>query len=293
MVSILTQTRSTRCGRTRLSLSTIYRTLGLLRNLGLVDEVHLGEDHHHYELKSAAAHHHLVCRSCGRVTEFSTLLADELAASVGDEYGYDVQEVRIDLAGLCSPCREEQESGGTTPRGAPRGMSVVAGESAPQGHAAGTRCYSVHCSPGKPGWSPAWRGSGNRGSWRASVCRGLAQVLRQATDLDRAANDKVALGAGEASQVLVIGPGAAWMRRWGTDGGGARRPAECRQSASSALTGLSARGQLAGKTKLCDTACTDLGPDSGPIIRVVDLPGLTADLHPKGRIRTTTSWNPP
>ena len=171
----------------RLSLSTVYRTLGLLRNLGFVDEVHLGEDHHHYELKSAAAHHHLVCRSCGRVTEFSTLLADELAASVGDEYGYDVQEVRIDLAGLCSPCREEQESGGTTPRGAPRGMSVVAGESAPQGHAAGTRCYSVHCSPGKPGWSPAWQGVlGSGGSWRASVLpRGLSSRCCRPGPTDR------------------------------------------------------------------------------------------------------------
>jgi Fur family transcriptional regulator, ferric uptake regulator len=90
----------------RLSLSTVYRTLSLLRDLGLIDEVHLGEDHHHYELKPSAVHHHLICLSCGRIEEFSSVLAEELAASVAREHDFEVHGVQIDLTGFCARCRE-------------------------------------------------------------------------------------------------------------------------------------------------------------------------------------------
>jgi Fur family ferric uptake transcriptional regulator len=90
----------------RLSLSTGYRTLSLLRDLGLIDEVHLGEDHHHYELKPSAVHHHLICLRCGRIEEFSSVLAEELAASVAREHDFEVHGVQIDLTGFCARCRE-------------------------------------------------------------------------------------------------------------------------------------------------------------------------------------------
>ncbi len=90
----------------RLSLSTVYRTLGLLRDLGLIDEVHLGEDHHHYEVKPSTVHHHLICLRCGRVEEFSSVLAEELAASVAREHDFEMHEVRIDVSGLCASCRK-------------------------------------------------------------------------------------------------------------------------------------------------------------------------------------------
>jgi Fe2+ or Zn2+ uptake regulation protein len=66
----------------RLSRSTVYRTMRLLRDLGLIDEVHLGQDHHHYEIKAPAHHHHLICLGCGQVLEFSDALAEQLAARV-------------------------------------------------------------------------------------------------------------------------------------------------------------------------------------------------------------------
>jgi Fur family ferric uptake transcriptional regulator len=89
----------------RMSLSTVYRTLSLLRDLGLIDEVHLGEDHHHYEIKPSAVHHHLICLACGRIQEFSNLLAEELAGSVAREHDFEVRDVQIDLTGFCSRCR--------------------------------------------------------------------------------------------------------------------------------------------------------------------------------------------
>lgn len=89
----------------RLNLSTVYRTLGLLRDLGLVDEQRLGEDHHHYELRTSAAHYHLVCQSCGSVVEFTSPLVEQLKEAVGRELDYTITAAQIDLLGACAACR--------------------------------------------------------------------------------------------------------------------------------------------------------------------------------------------
>jgi Fur family transcriptional regulator, ferric uptake regulator len=89
----------------QISLSTVYRTLRLLRNLGLVDELHLDEEHHHYELKPATAHHHLICLGCGQVLEFSSPLVQRLVAAVARAKGYQITETRIDLTGYCACCQ--------------------------------------------------------------------------------------------------------------------------------------------------------------------------------------------
>jgi len=188
----------------RLSLSTVYRTLGLLRDLGLVDEVHLGQDHHHYEMKPAAAHHHLICRACGRVTEFSTFLADEMAASVGDQYGYDVQEVRIELTGLCDLCCQAQEQGAGA--GAPR---TPDGE-APQGAAAGATMPLSALQPGDAGVVASLAG----GFGLAGRLAGLGfapgtefkvvQASAHGPMIVLLRDTRVALGAGESGQVRVV-----------------------------------------------------------------------------------------
>jgi Fur family ferric uptake transcriptional regulator len=92
----------------RLSRSTVYRTVRLLRDLGLIDEVHLGEDHHHYEIKAPAHHHHLICLRCGQVLEFSSPRTEELAAAVAREHDFEIREIRIDLTGYCADCRRKR-----------------------------------------------------------------------------------------------------------------------------------------------------------------------------------------
>ncbi len=88
-----------------LNLSTVYRTVGLLRDLGLVDEQHLGEEHHHYELKTPSTHYHLVCSTCGAVVEFTSPLIEELKAAVGREYDYAIADAQVSLLGTCAACR--------------------------------------------------------------------------------------------------------------------------------------------------------------------------------------------
>jgi Fe2+ or Zn2+ uptake regulation protein len=88
-----------------ISLATVYRTLAVLRDLGLVDELHLGEEHHHYELKRQATHHHLVCAGCSQVVEFRSALAEKLQRAIAREHDFEITEARVDLVGYCAACR--------------------------------------------------------------------------------------------------------------------------------------------------------------------------------------------
>ncbi len=91
----------------RLSLSTVYRTLSLLKQLGEVDELHLAEEHHHYEARGigASEHYHLVCLSCGHVVEFASELTNRLREEQAAANGFSITGVQIDLAGYCGACR--------------------------------------------------------------------------------------------------------------------------------------------------------------------------------------------
>ena len=94
----------------RISLSTVYRTLRLFKNLGLVEERHFDEEHHHYEIKGATEHYHLICMSCGEVVEFESGLTERLKEDVGKEKGYTITEAEIHLAGFCPRCRRERQA---------------------------------------------------------------------------------------------------------------------------------------------------------------------------------------
>lgn len=88
----------------RLSLSTVYRTLGLLKGLDLVEELHLGEEHHHYEAK-AEEHHHLVCLGCGKVIE--CCVREDLQV-LGARHGFSVVSAQVELLGYCPDCRKRR-----------------------------------------------------------------------------------------------------------------------------------------------------------------------------------------
>ena len=96
--------RRAREKQSRLSLSTDYRTLQLLKKLGLVEEVHFGEAHHHYEVKPSSKHHHLVCLGCGRVIEFRYPLARYVKRSVPEARDFEITDAEVRLTGYCSRC---------------------------------------------------------------------------------------------------------------------------------------------------------------------------------------------
>ena len=93
----------------RISLSTVYRTVKLLKELGLVEELHFGEEHHHYEMATGKVHHHLLCTGCGQIVEFESPVLDELLAALEREHGFALGRVQIDAVGRCQECQRRSE----------------------------------------------------------------------------------------------------------------------------------------------------------------------------------------
>lgn len=96
-------------------LSTIYRSLDALEQLGLVDHVHLGHGRAVYHLTDDP-HQHLVCEECGVVIEVPDSTFGVLSADLMDEYGFAVRPNHFAVLGRCAACRS---TGGGRLRSAP------------------------------------------------------------------------------------------------------------------------------------------------------------------------------
>jgi len=94
-----------------LSLSTVYRTITMLRKADIIEELHLAEEHRHYELSAKSDHHHLVCQRCGAVIEFDCPFSEELRRCVEDDYGFEILNVRLSVLGHCPKCRGDDAGG--------------------------------------------------------------------------------------------------------------------------------------------------------------------------------------
>lgn len=92
-----------------LSLSTVYRTLSILKETGVVQELHLDEEHHHYELDSQDEHSHLVCLGCGQVIEVDSAAFAEAAKAIGAAQNFVIASAQVELAGYCANCRPHAE----------------------------------------------------------------------------------------------------------------------------------------------------------------------------------------
>jgi len=93
----------------RLGLVTVYRTLELFEELGLVERVHVREGCHGYLTISPGHRHRLLCRECGRAVEFrGEDDLDGLLERVETETGYRVEHHLLQLVGICPMCRNIQ-----------------------------------------------------------------------------------------------------------------------------------------------------------------------------------------
>ena len=94
------------------NVSTVYRTLELLEQIGLVTHTHLGHGAQIYHTADQPAHVHLVCRGCGRILEAADSAAEPLVERLMEEYGFQTDVRHLAVFGMCAECRErENESG--------------------------------------------------------------------------------------------------------------------------------------------------------------------------------------
>lgn len=90
------------------NITTVYRTLDLLEQLGVVRHTHLGHGAPTYAT-SAHEHVHLVCHRCGAVDEIDADALDDLAASLRADTGFRLDATHVALSGLCRGCTEAAE----------------------------------------------------------------------------------------------------------------------------------------------------------------------------------------
>ena len=87
--------------------ATIYRTLDLLVQSGMVVERDFGEGFHRYERVPGHPHHeHLICMRCGKVIEFSNEGLERAKARIADEYGFTHHHHRLEIYGVCRECQQ-------------------------------------------------------------------------------------------------------------------------------------------------------------------------------------------
>lgn len=93
-----------------ISPATVYRSLNLFRELGLVEEMHLGKVRCYYEIKQSTEHQHLVCCGCGKVMDFESPYFQKLIDSVRSKGDFKVTRAELYLEGYCSQCEDKEKT---------------------------------------------------------------------------------------------------------------------------------------------------------------------------------------
>lgn len=96
---------------TAVDISTVYRTLDLLRAFGLVARVETGHEQHLYEhLGVHGPHLHLVCQSCGNITGVDLQEATPFLAKLRATHGFEGRLDDVTIPGLCWECQVAKRS---------------------------------------------------------------------------------------------------------------------------------------------------------------------------------------
>jgi Fur family ferric uptake transcriptional regulator len=89
--------------------ATVYRTIALLKNQGLIDELdlmHLEGEKHYYEAKTNRDHCHMACLECGAIMEYASSSFERLKRDIAERSGFEIRVVRLEVGGLCRRCRK-------------------------------------------------------------------------------------------------------------------------------------------------------------------------------------------
>jgi Fur family transcriptional regulator, ferric uptake regulator len=93
--------------------ATVYRTLELLKRLGLIDELdlmHLNGEKHYYEVKTQKDHLHLACFHCGEIEELDSPTFQRLKREIASQNNFTIQVMRLEVGGVCRRCAAQQKA---------------------------------------------------------------------------------------------------------------------------------------------------------------------------------------
>jgi Fur family ferric uptake transcriptional regulator len=92
------------------NISTVYRTLELLKELDLVREADFGEGRVRYHVAEKGHHHHLVCHSCGEIISLEEAVLHPLRDTLFRNYRFHADLRHLAISGECSKCRTKKRS---------------------------------------------------------------------------------------------------------------------------------------------------------------------------------------
>lgn len=88
-----------------IGIATVYRTLALLEESGLVSSISLGVQGKKFEIANKPHHDHLICEKCGTIVEFENKQIEELQHQIAKENGFELTNHLMQLYGICKNCR--------------------------------------------------------------------------------------------------------------------------------------------------------------------------------------------
>jgi Fur family ferric uptake transcriptional regulator len=91
-----------------IGIATVYRTLAMLEENGLISSIQLNNGKKFEILKSH--HDHLICTSCGRIVEFHNDEIEKLQEKVASESGFKLTNHIMQLYGLCEECQKKEKN---------------------------------------------------------------------------------------------------------------------------------------------------------------------------------------
>lgn len=87
--------------------ATVYRTLDVLEEAGVIRHGHIGHGPTVYHLAEESGHQHLVCSNCGRVISVEDEAIEPLVSGIADETGFQIDIEHFALSGRCAECRDD------------------------------------------------------------------------------------------------------------------------------------------------------------------------------------------
>ncbi len=96
----------------KISLATVYRTLNVLKHMGLIEQRYLTRDHarENYEPVGAPEHYHFTCLACHQVIEFESPRVKQMQHELRRELDIEVSHACICLEGYCQACSAKRKA---------------------------------------------------------------------------------------------------------------------------------------------------------------------------------------
>jgi Fe2+ or Zn2+ uptake regulation protein len=91
------------------STQAVYDVLGALSRAGLARRIEPAGSPARYEARVGDNHHHLVCRSCGEITDVDCTAGERPCLDAGSGHGYEIDEAEVTYWGLCPACQRRRE----------------------------------------------------------------------------------------------------------------------------------------------------------------------------------------